>query len=350
MKALNQNFKQARSPLAKAFMGTAFASMFVLAGCASLPPNPELEALQTRYEVLSGRSNADQQALNELAEAREALELGREAYREDDDDELAHYIVVADKNLDIVEARIKLADTRDQIASATQVREGILRRASDLDAARARSDARDAEAEARAAALNAAAAQREADRAGVALYAQGRELADREAELRAQERELDRKDAQLARTEAELAAANREAQALADELEEVSMVVNERGTVLVLSDIMFDFDSALIKAESEHALDEIASFLINQDMSELKVEGHTDSLGTDQYNDELSRDRAAAVRNALVERGVPRDVITMAGYGEDFPVASNDSASGRQLNRRVEIVLDDKIGRPISSR
>jgi outer membrane protein OmpA-like peptidoglycan-associated protein len=331
------------SRLAKAAIGAAFASTFVLTGCASLPPHPELEALQTRYEIMSGQTRTGREAFSELAETREALELGREAYRDDDDDELAHYIVVADKNLDIVEARIELDETREQIASASLVREGILRQASERDAVQAERDARLAEADARA-------AEREAARADIVLDAQQEELADREAELRAQERELDRKDAELEATEAELAAANREAQELADALEEVSMVVNERGTVLVLSDIMFDFDSAVIKPGSEHALDEIAEFLISQNESELKVEGHTDSLGTDQYNDVLSRDRAAAVRTALVARGVPRDRIEMAGYGEDFPVASNESATGRQLNRRVEIVLDDRVGRPVSSR
>jgi outer membrane protein OmpA-like peptidoglycan-associated protein len=329
--------------LTRTVLATALAGMFVVAGCASLPPNPEIEALQARYEMMSGRPYASQAALSELNETRAALVQAREAYRDDDDDELAHYIVVADKNLDIAEARIKLEVTREQIASATEVRENILRQASERDALRAEREARLAEADARE-------AERQADRAGIVVDAQQRELADREAELRAQERELDRQEAQLAATEAELAAANRKAQELADELEEVSMVVNERGTVLVLSDIMFDFDSAAIKPGSDHALDEIAGFLIDQDSSELKVEGHTDSLGSDQYNDVLSRDRAEAVRNALVARGVPPGRITMAGYGEDFPVASNDSPTGRQLNRRVEIVLDDRIGRPVSSR
>lgn len=343
MKNIAMKTTPKNSRLAKAVMSSALASVFVLAGCASLPPNPQLGALQARYEILSGQPYPSQQAPGELIEAREALELGREAYRDRDEDELEHYIVVADKNLDIVEARIQLEKTRAQIASATTVRENLVREARELEASQAERDLRYAEADARA-------AEDEAARRGIALSAQQQQLADREAEIRAQERELDRKNAELAATEAELAAANREAQALADELEEVSMVVNERGTVLVLSDIMFDFDSAAIKPGSEHALDEIAEFLINQDASELKVEGHTDSLGTDQYNDVLSRDRAEAVRNALVARGVSRERISMAGYGEDFPVASNDSESGRQLNRRVEIVLNDKVGRPVSSR
>ncbi|MEO6145207.1 MAG: OmpA family protein [Dermatophilaceae bacterium] len=319
------------------------SALVTLASCASLPPNPELEALQTRYEIMSGQTYASQEAQQELTETREALVLGREAYADRDDDELAHYIVVADKNLDIAEARVKLYETRAQIASASEVRENMLRQAREREVGLAEAQARIAEAEARA-------AQADAARTGVALSAQQTQLALREAEIRDQERALAQKDAELAAKEAQLDALEREAQALADELEEVSMVVNERGTVLVLSDIMFDFDSAAIKPASAHALDEIAEFLIKQEASELKVEGHTDALGTDDYNDKLSYDRAEAVRNALVARGVPRERMEMTGYGEDYPVASNDSESGRQLNRRVEIVLDDKVGKPLSSR
>lgn len=340
---LSNYFTPKNFTLANAMRISALAGVVALAGCASTPPHPELAALQTRYEIMSGQAYANQEARDELNQARDAIAFGQDAYVDDDEDELAHFIVVADKNLDIAEARIKLYETQDRIASATEVRENMLREARELDVARAESRIEAAEADARI-------AEREAARTGVALTTQQRELADREAELRVQERELDLKDAELAAKDAQLDAAEREAKLLADELEEVTMVVNERGTVLVLSDIMFDFDSASIKPGSDHALDEIAEFLISQDSSELKVEGHTDSLGTDGYNDELSRDRAEAVRNALVARGVPRSRITMAGYGEDYPVASNDSATGRQLNRRVEIVLDDKVGRPVSLR
>ncbi|MES2627196.1 MAG: OmpA family protein [Pseudomonadota bacterium] len=335
----SKHFMQKKS-LASAVKVTVLASFVALAGCASLPPHPELEALQTRYEVMSGQSYASQEAQDELVKTRDAIALGRDAYERDDDDELSHYIFVADKNLDIAEARIELYETRAQIASATEVRENLLREGRDFDVARA-------EAEARAATADARLAQSDAARSGAALSAQQTQLALREAELRDQERELDVKDAELAAKQAQLEAAEREAQALADELEEVSMVVNERGTVLVLSDIMFDFDSAALKPGSENALNKIAQFLINQDSSDLKVEGHTDSLGTDGYNLVLSSDRAESVRDALVARGVPRERISIAGYGEDYPVASNDGEAGRQLNRRVEIVLNDQVGRPV---
>jgi outer membrane protein OmpA-like peptidoglycan-associated protein len=332
-----------KSALASAVKIGALAGIVTLAGCASLPPHPELTALQTRYEIIAGERYAIQEAQGELAETREALALAHDAYKEDDDDELAHYIFVADKNLDIAEARVELTETQEQIASASQVRERVLLEARELDVALSEAEILEAEAEAREAELDAA-------RSGVVVSAQQQQLAEREAELRAQARELDRKDAELAVTEAELTAAEREARLLANELDEVSVVNNERGTVLVLSDIMFDLDSADIKPGSARTLDEIAEFLIDQDVDRLKIEGHTDALGSENYNESLSYERADAVRDALVARGVPRNRISMAGYGEDYPVASNDSASGRQLNLRVEIVLNDRIGRPVTSR
>lgn len=321
----------------------AAAGICALAGCASLPPHPQLESLQSRYEIMSGQPYASQEAQSELNETREAIELGRIAYADRDEDALAHYIVVADKTLDIAAARVALNETRMQLAAATETRETLLREARERDLAWA-------EAETRAAEADAVAAQRAADRSSVVLSAQQVELARREAEINAQQRELDQQQVALAAAEDKVAALERQAQLLADQLVEVTMVVNERGTVLVLSDIMFDFDSAAIKPGSAHALNEIASFLIRQDVASVKVEGHTDEVGTSEYNLGLSRDRAAAVRDELIDRGVPADSLSMIGYGEDYPVASNSSATGRQLNRRVELVLDDKLGRPISAR
>lgn len=336
-------FSPRNRTLAQAMSVAAAGSILVLAGCASLPPNPELEALQSRYEVMSGQPYASQEAQSELDETREAIELGRVAYAKDDDDALAHYIFVADKNLDIAAARIELNETRTRIASATETREGLLREAREREVARAEAERRAAEATARA-------AQNEANRNSVVISAQQQELALRQAELSAQERELALREAELAAAKEQVATLERQAQLLADQLVEVTMVVNERGTTLVLSDIMFDFDSAAIKPGSSHALDEIASFLNQQEVQSVKVEGHTDAVGTDEYNLGLSRDRADAVRIALIDRGVSPSTLSTFGYGEDYPVASNDSASGRQLNRRVELVLDDKVGRPISAR
>lgn len=315
---------------------SALASVLTMAACASLPPNPRIEELQTRLEVISGQPYASQEAQSELDETRVALDLGRIAYRKDDDDALAHYLVVADKNLDIAQARIQLHDTNVRIASASQVREGLLRDGRERDIARAEADAR--------------AANLAADRSRAELSLQDRELAARNAELRAQELALADKDAQLSEAERKLAVLERQAQLLADQLVELTVVHNERGTVLVMSDVIFDFDSAQLRPGSNNALDEVASFLIDSEEPLIKVEGHTDSVGSHDYNMKLSRDRADAVRDALVRRGVPPSSIQVAGYGEEFPVASNDTDAGRQENRRVEIVLNDRVGRPVSQR
>jgi outer membrane protein OmpA-like peptidoglycan-associated protein len=340
MKTLNPIRK---TSLATALKLTAFAGFFTLAGCASLPPHPELVALQNRFEVVSGLPYASQEAQQELNDTRAALDLGRIAHTDRDEDAVSHYIVVADKNLDIAEARVHLYETRSQIASASEVRERMVREARELDIALA-------EAEIRAAEADTDAARRLAETRGVELTAQERELARREAEIVAQQRELERQQGELANAEARVNALEREAQDLADRLVEVTTIVNERGTTLVLSDIVFDFDSAELKPGADNALDEIAEFLVSQEDAELKVEGHTDSRGSTGYNMDLSRDRAAAVHNALVARGVPASRITMAGYGEEYPVASNDSDAGRQQNRRVEIVLNDQVGSPLTSR
>src|SRR5690606_16836056 len=113
--------------LAKLPIAGALAGVMLLSACGSLPPHPELEALQARYEIMSGDAYASQEASDELATVREALALGREAYREGDEDELEHHVFVADKNLDIAEVRIDLFEANTAIASASEDRERLLR-------------------------------------------------------------------------------------------------------------------------------------------------------------------------------------------------------------------------------
>ena len=105
------------------------------------------------------------------------------------------------------------------------------------------------------------------------------------------------------------------------------------------SDILFDVDSAVVRSEGRQTLEEVAGVLTEYPKTAVVVQGHTDSTGTDGHNQELSERRAGSVEAQLVQRGVGRDRITSIGHGESEPVASNASESGRQLNRRVEILL-----------
>ncbi|HVE79230.1 MAG TPA: OmpA family protein [Gemmatimonadaceae bacterium] len=112
-----------------------------------------------------------------------------------------------------------------------------------------------------------------------------------------------------------------------------------RGLVVSLSDVLFDVDKATLRAGSQQKMQQIATVLNQYPDYQIAVEGHTDATGTDAYNQRLSDQRAAAVREALVAGGVPASRITSRGYGESQPVTSNDSPAGRQQNRRVEVVV-----------
>ena len=112
-----------------------------------------------------------------------------------------------------------------------------------------------------------------------------------------------------------------------------------RGLVISLSDILFDVDKATLKAGAEQKIQQIATILDQYPDYKISVEGHTDATGTDSYNQLLSEQRAAAVREALVRGGVEPGRITSQGLGETQPVADNTSAAGRQQNRRVEVIV-----------
>ena len=107
--------------------------------------------------------------------------------------------------------------------------------------------------------------------------------------------------------------------------------------VRLRNEVLFDFDSAALRSASRQTLGSLAQNLRSYPDSLLDVEGHTDSTGTDSYNQRLSERRAASVADYLIDQGVPASMITVWGFGETRPRSSNDTAEGRQLNRRVEI-------------
>ena len=129
----------------------------------------------------------------------------------------------------------------------------------------------------------------------------------------------------------------------AEELKQIEGVEVEHapGTgeieVRMTSDILFDYNSAALRPESRDTLNELASNFSQYPDNRIIVEGHTDSTGGDAYNQRLSEQRAGAVADYLIDRRVPADNVIVYGYGEMRPKASNDTAEGRQLNRRVEI-------------
>ena len=118
-----------------------------------------------------------------------------------------------------------------------------------------------------------------------------------------------------------------------------------RGLIVNMSDVLFDTGSSTLKPGAREKLAKISGVVLAHPGLNLQVEGHTDSVGSDEMNQQLSERRAASVRDFLVQEGVPEAAVTSRGFGKTQPVASNDTAEGRQRNRRVELVVTgDAIG------
>jgi outer membrane protein OmpA-like peptidoglycan-associated protein len=238
------------------------------------------------------------------------------------------------------------------------------REAADLAAVRREEDARKQAAAAKTEAAQQASLRAQADAERIAA-----ERAKHEAEIATLQARDAQKDAEAARQAAiaeqqrlasETAAAKaarvsaeQDAQALRDRLRQQLNVILEtrdtaRGLIVNLSDVLFDFDQASLKPGAKEKLAKVSGILLAYPTLHMNVEGHTDSVGTDDYNLGLSQRRADAVRDYLTSNGINVANVQSIGLGKAGPVASNDTAPGRQQNRRVEMVVSgDVIGQPI---
>jgi len=172
------------------------------------------------------------------------------------------------------------------------------------------------------------------------LTAQAREeiekgTAERQAVL------VSAREAEARRRATQAKVAEQRANALEQELAELKAKKTDRGMVLTLGDVLFDTGLATLKPGAYGTIDRLASVLKQAPDRRVMIEGHTDSVGSDEYNQGLSERRAMAVQTALLERGVQANQITAVGKGKHYPVASNDNAAGRQQNRRVEMIFTD---------
>lgn len=133
---------------------------------------------------------------------------------------------------------------------------------------------------------------------------------------------------------------DKQAAKMEEELENAKVERVGEGILITFdSGILFDFDSYALKSSTRANLEELAPTLIKYDDTDVLVLGHTDATGTDSYNETLSERRANAVDNFLTSKGVAGSRISSDGMGENDPVADNETEEGRQLNRRVEIVV-----------
>jgi outer membrane protein OmpA-like peptidoglycan-associated protein len=144
-------------------------------------------------------------------------------------------------------------------------------------------------------------------------------------------------EAEQAKQQAQVAAT--QAQQLQQELAALQAKQTDRGLVLTVGDVLFETGQADLRAGALRHLYPLVTFLQQYPDRQVMIEGYTDSVGSDAYNLDLSQRRADAVRNFLMHNGVKAAQVTTRGYGKTSPVASNDTATGRQQNRRVEVII-----------
>ncbi len=228
----------------------------------------------------------------------------------------------------------------------------------EADAAAARQSAQEAQAQsdedarrrAQAEAANAEAQQRQA----AALAAQQQAQADADAARRAAE-DADRQKAEAQQQTAAAEQARQQAEQQKEELRarllaQLNQVLqtkdSARGLIVSMPDVLFDFNKYTLKPEARERLARISGIVLAYPDLRLQVEGYTDSIGSDEYNQELSEKRAATVRDYLVSSGVSINNVVAQGFGKADPVADNSTAAGRKLNRRVDLVVSgDVIGK-----
>ena len=328
-----------------------------------------LELFEARNAVRIARiAQADKYAASSLAKAEQQLKNAEEVYSRKSDKKFvsaaAREVVETAEEARVMAVKQKAEEdahakaAADKKAAEEQAAAEIKRR-QDAELARQQAEAARADAirmrqEAEKAAADAARQKAEAEQATAAAVAQ-QQAAQAAAEQAARDKAaaVDQQRAAEAETEkARQAAAKAESEKAdlrAQLLNQLNSILqtrdSARGLIVNMSDVLFDTGSYTLKPGAREKLAKISGIVLAHPGLNLQIEGHTDSVGADEFNQQLSERRADSVRDFLAEQGVPASSITAKGFGKTQPVASNDTPEGRQRNRRVELVVNgDAIG------
>jgi outer membrane protein OmpA-like peptidoglycan-associated protein len=294
---------------AKLFKTAILAGAVMLAGCSSMPTSTStLDQARGDFAAANSNPQVSTYAPLEFKLASDALEQANAAAAKrqslDKVDQLAY---LAKQKIAIAQQVASQKAAEADIANSGRARDRLQLEARTNEANRAKGDADRARMDAQAAQAQANDAQRSA------------------ANAEAQTREAQAKSAQLEAQMADLQAKK-----------------TERGMIITIGDVLFGTDQARLTPDGVNTVQKLADVLNQNPTRTVLVEGFTDSTGTAAHNQELSERRAGSVAAALAGMSIPRERVAMRGYGQAYPVAGNDSAGNRQLNRRVEIVLSNE--------
>ena len=288
----------------------------------------QLEKARKTYAQAKADPNVAALAPTYLADAEKTVRSAEQAGSTDD---MMHLSYLAEKKARIAMtfAEGKMADRQTQKLNAETseliMRKQELDRQRELEKQKALTEAERARLSAKTEAERAAIAKREAEQAMAA------------AKTEAERAEIAKLAAQV---EAERAAkARADADQLMKELSDLKAKQTERGIVLTIGDVLFAFGKADLSPKADRNVDKLADFLKKYPNRNVLIEGHTDSIGSEEYNLNLSRKRAGAVRDKLEGIGVDPGRITTVGYGKKYPAVSNDTEANRAWNRRVEVII-----------
>lgn len=279
----------------KLFIPSASAAMIVLSGCSSTGMNNEMvSSAEQHFNQTAGPNTVREYAPLKYEQAKESLQKLKSAAENDaDESRLEHLAYMSRKHSEIALQQAKLKKAEKSIQQAEVNRKDLLLalKSDDLEQTKQRAE----------------------------------QLASEKQQAQSQLEQMKAKNSQMAKL-----------------LNELKAKETERGLVLTLDSILFELNKATLKSGSERSVEKLAEFLKSYPDRNLLVEGFTDSTGEESYNQQLSRDRAEAIQSELIAKGVSPDRIEIKGYGEQFPVATNDTRAGRQMNRRVEVIVANK--------
>jgi outer membrane protein OmpA-like peptidoglycan-associated protein len=286
----------------------AFAGALMLAACSTVPTTtPTLDEARADFVAANNNPQVATYAPLEFKQASEALDRANQAAAQRESlDTIDRLAYVAKQRIATAQEVAKSKAAEAEVANAGRERDRVQLEARTAEADRAKRDSASAQAQAAAAQAQAQDAQAQA----AAAQQQAAQQADRAAHLEAL-------------------------------LVELHAQKTERGMVVTIGDVLFATDRAELNANGMATVRKLAEIMTQNPDRTVMVEGFTDSTGSASHNKDLSERRAASVAQALVGLGVARERVGMRGYGEAFPVAPNNTASDRQLNRRVEIVLSN---------
>ncbi|MCX5884782.1 MAG: OmpA family protein [Proteobacteria bacterium] len=313
--------------------------LLIFAGCGpsqqEMMARDHLQNAKAAYAQARANPDVEANAQLPLMDAGRAIDAAAQATEFDEMDHLA-YLALKKTQIAVATAEEKMAEKDKEVLSKETERLILQERErgqlAKMEARMATADARESRAESEA--LSKEAQQANAEAGAQAQKAQLAKIEARTATVEAME---SRTEARAQAQEAEKATA--EADRLQKEIAAMKGKMTARGVVLTIGDVLFTTGTATLSPKADSEISRLSDFMKKYPARNVLIEGYTDSTGKEGTNLDLSLKRADAVKEKLVAQGISEGRITTRGFGEESPVTSNDTAAGREQNRRVEVVI-----------